>query len=85
MYSFKLISSLKFLLNFKARLQKILTSFVPALIRQQEIMKAEIHDAQNLFPQETGFILTSNDYCQEWRNEDGCGFTIGIEEMSPIN
>lgn len=53
-----------------------------SLDKAKKIMKTEIHAAKALFLEETGFLHTDNEYCQEWRNEDGFGYTIGVEEIA---
>ena len=55
-----------------------------SLDKAKEVLKTEIHTARNQFPVEPGVVLTSNDYCHEWRDNDGYGYTVGIEEMTPV-
>lgn len=31
-----------------------------------------------------GEILVDVETCREWRNDDGYGYTVGIEELTPI-
>lgn len=46
-----------------------------------ERMEREIEDAQENFDIEEGCFNIDTDRCQEWANDFGQGYTIGVEEM----
>lgn len=52
-----------------------------SLEKALEAMKNEIEEARENFNMDGGNFLTDTDRCQEWANEDGQGYTIGVEEM----
>ena len=52
-----------------------------SLEKAKAAMAVEIEDARENFNMDGGIFLTDEEYCQEWANEDGQGYTIGVEEM----
>ena len=44
-------------------------------------MAIEIEEATENFAHRAGQTVTDVDTCQEWRDEEGFGYTIGIEEV----
>lgn len=47
-------------------------------------MAVEIESAAENFDGRKGETLVDVETCREWRNEDGYGYTVGIEELTPI-
>ena len=45
-------------------------------------MSVEIDDARRHFDDREGEFLVDVETCQEWRTEDGYGYTVGIEELT---
>ncbi len=48
-------------------------------------MAVEIEGAAENFDGREGEILVDLDTCREWRTEGGYGYTVGIEELTPID
>ena len=53
-----------------------------SLDKAKEAMAKEIEEAKENFLDDDGESIIDTERCQEWRNEDGYGYTIGIEEMT---
>ncbi|MCC8115093.1 MAG: hypothetical protein LIP03_14100 [Bacteroidales bacterium] len=53
------------------------------LYKAKEAMAQKIAECQALFT-EKGELILDLPRCQEWRDEDGNGYTVTIEEMTPI-
>ncbi len=47
-------------------------------------MAVEIESAAENFDGRKGETLVDVETCREWRTEDGYGYTVGIEELTPI-
>ena len=47
-------------------------------------MAVAIEEAAENFDGQEGETLVDVETCREWRNEDGYGYTVGIEELTPI-
>lgn len=52
-----------------------------SLEKAKAAMVEEIEDARENFNMEGGTFLSDTEFCQEWANEDGQGYTIGVEEI----
>ena len=52
--------------------------------KAREAMVREIDEARENFNIEGGKILTDTDRCQEWSNDYGQSYTVGIEEMEVL-
>ena len=50
--------------------------------KAKQAMSVQIEDARKRFDDQSGEFLVDVETCQEWRNEDGFGYTIGIEELT---
>ena len=50
--------------------------------KAREAMSVQIEEARENFSDEAGEFIVDVDTCQEWRNEDGYGYTVGIEELT---
>ncbi len=50
----------------------------------QKAMAQEVHDAQENFWNE-GERIIDLPSCIEWRNDDGYGYTVGIEELTYLD
>ncbi len=50
--------------------------------KAKQAMSEEIENAQKYFEGWDGEVLVDVENCQEWRNEDVYGYTIGIEELN---
>ena len=48
--------------------------------KAREAMSVQIEEARENFSDEAGEFIVDVDTSQEWRNEDGYGYTVGIEE-----
>ncbi len=53
-----------------------------SLDKAKEAMIKEIEEAKENFLDDDGESIIDTERCHEWRNEDGYGYTIGIEEMT---
>ena len=51
--------------------------------KAMEQFKTEIAECAENFEGQDGEYLIELPTCKEWRNEDGYGFTVSIEEISP--
>lgn len=51
--------------------------------KAKEAMSVQIEEAKENFDGQDGECIVDVDTCQEWRNEDGYGYTVGIEEITP--
>lgn len=47
-------------------------------------MAVEIEEASENFDGQEGETIIDVETCREWRTEDGYGYTVGIEELTPI-
>lgn len=47
-------------------------------------MAVAIEEAAENFDGQEGETLVDVETCREWRNEDGYGYTVGIEELTLI-
>ena len=52
--------------------------------KAKEAMAIEIEGAAENFEGREGETLVDVETCREWRTEDGYGYTVGIEELMPI-
>lgn len=52
--------------------------------KAKEAMSVAIEDARKRFTDFGGETLVDETTCQEWRTEDGYGYTVGIEELTLI-
>ncbi len=52
-----------------------------SLEKAQEKMKAEIEEARENFNMENGSFGIDTSYCQDWCNDCGQGYTVGVEEL----
>lgn len=52
--------------------------------RAKEAMAVEIENAAENFGDQEGDTIVDVETCREWRNDDGYGYTVGIEELTPI-
>lgn len=52
--------------------------------KAKEAMAVEIEEAAENFDGQEGETLVDVETCREWRNEDGYGYTVGIEELTLI-
>lgn len=52
--------------------------------KAKEAMAVEIEEAAENFDGREGETLVDAETCREWRTEDGYGYTVGIEELTPI-
>lgn len=52
--------------------------------KAKEAMAVEIEEAAENFDGREGETLVDVETCREWRTEDGYGYTVGIEELTPI-
>lgn len=52
-----------------------------SLEKAKESMSNEIAEARENFNMDGGIFLTDTEFCQEWANDNGQGYTIGIEEI----
>lgn len=50
--------------------------------KAKEAMSVQIEEARENFADQEGEFLVDVETCQEWRNEDGYGYTVGIEELT---
>lgn len=50
----------------------------------KDAMTKEISEAKQNFDIENGTVISDLPYIYEWRNEFGEGFTVGIEEITPL-
>ena len=50
--------------------------------KARQAMSVEIDDARRHFDDREGEFLVDVETCQEWRTEDGYGYTVGIEELT---
>lgn len=53
--------------------------------KAKETMSVQIDEARENFADQEGRCVIDVDTCQEWRNEDGYGYTVGIEELTPLD
>lgn len=51
--------------------------------KAKEAMSVQIEEARENFADQEGEYVVDVYTCQEWRNEDGYGYTVGIEELTP--
>ena len=47
-------------------------------------MEQEISECQENFDVHYGSLAIDLPRCREWRTEDGCGYTVTIEEIVPL-
>lgn len=52
--------------------------------KAKEAMAVEIEEAEENFDGLEGETIVDVETCREWRTEDGYGYTVGIEELNPI-
>ncbi len=52
-----------------------------SLEKALEKMKAEIEEARENFNMENGSFGIDTQYCQDWCNDCGQGYTVGVEEL----
>lgn len=51
--------------------------------KAKEAMSVQIEEARENFDDQEGEYVVDVETCQEWRNDDGYGYTVGIEELTP--
>ena len=49
-----------------------------------EAFKDEIRDCAENFGGQKGDFIIDLPMCKEWRNEDGYGYTVTVEEVKPL-
>lgn len=52
--------------------------------KAKEAMAVAIEEASENFDGQEGETLVDVETCREWRNDDGYGYTVGVEELTPI-
>lgn len=52
--------------------------------KAKEAMAVAIEEASENFDGQEGDTLVDVECCMEWRNYDGYGYTVGVEELTPI-
>lgn len=52
--------------------------------KAHEVMTREIAEARESFDIESGGFISHTDRCQEWCNDDGQSYSIGIEEIDVL-
>lgn len=55
-----------------------------SLEKAREKMKAEIEEARENFNMENGSFGIDTHYCQDWCNDCGQGYTVGVEELEVL-